>query len=54
MPSSIVRNSARPDDNFNAQQKLEFARWRAAIAIIQRMRQAGIRCELFIDHHTSN
>ena len=36
------------DDDFKAQQKLEFDRYRRAIEIIQRMRQAGISCELFI------
>ena len=46
MPSNIVRNPARPDDAFKAQQKLEFDRWRTAIAIVERMREAGISCEL--------
>ena len=41
MPSNIVRNPARPDDAFKAQQKLEFDRWRTAIAIVERMREAG-------------
>ncbi|MFZ1948788.1 MAG: hypothetical protein WA214_10500 [Pseudolabrys sp.] len=50
MPSSIIRNPARPDDDFKAQQKLEFDRWRTAIAIFERMRAAGINCELFNDH----
>jgi hypothetical protein len=35
--------------DFKAQQKLEFDRWRSAIAIVQRMREAGISCELFDD-----
>ena len=34
MPSSIIRNPARPDDNFKAQQELEFDQWRVAIAIV--------------------
>jgi hypothetical protein len=38
VPSSIIRNPARPDDDFKAQQKLEFDRWRTAIAIVERMR----------------
>jgi hypothetical protein len=46
MPSSIIRNLARPDDDFKAQQKLEFDRWRTATAIVERMREAGISCEL--------
>jgi hypothetical protein len=45
MPSRIIRNPARPDDE-KAQQKLEFDRWRTAIAIVERMREAGISCEL--------
>ena len=47
MPSSIIRNPAGPeDDDFKAQQKLEFDRWRTAIAVVERMREAGISCEL--------
>jgi hypothetical protein len=49
MPSSIIRNPANPDDDFKAQQKLEFDRWRTAIAIVERMRKAGISCELSND-----
>jgi hypothetical protein len=37
------------DEDFKARQKLEIDRWRAAITIIQRMREAGISCELSID-----
>jgi hypothetical protein len=54
MPSSIIRSSARPDDNLNVQQKLEFDRWRTAVAIVQRMRQVGTSCELFIDLDKGN
>jgi hypothetical protein len=54
MPASIVRNSAGPDDDFKAEQKLEFDRWRSAIAIVQRMREAGISCELFNDRQNSH
>ena len=54
MPSSIIRNPARPDDDFKAQQKLEFDRWRIAIAIVERMREAGISCELSNDLQNSN
>jgi len=46
MLSSIIRNPAKPDDDFKAQQELEFDRWRIAIAIVERMREAGISCEL--------
>jgi len=41
MPSNIIRNPARPGGAFKAQQKLEFVRWRTAIAIVERMREAG-------------
>jgi hypothetical protein len=44
-----IPNPARPDDAFKAQQKLEFDRWRTAIAIVERMREAGISCELSND-----
>jgi hypothetical protein len=48
MPFSIIRNPAGPeDDDLKAQQKLEFDRWRTAVTIVQRMREAGISCELF-------
>ena len=46
MPSKIIRNPAGPDDAFKAQQKLEFDRWRTAIAIVECMRKAGVSCEL--------
>jgi hypothetical protein len=54
MPSNIIRNPARPDDAFKAQQKLEFDRWRTAIAIVERMREAGIGCELSNDRQNGN
>jgi hypothetical protein len=46
MSSRISRDPARPDGDFKVQQKLEFDRWRIAIAIVERMREAGISCEL--------
>jgi hypothetical protein len=49
MPSSIIRNPAKTDGDFKAQQKLEVDRLRTAIAIVERMRQAGISCELSND-----
>jgi hypothetical protein len=49
MPSSIIRNPGRPDDDFKAQQKLEIDRLRTAIALVERMRQAGISCEISTD-----
>jgi hypothetical protein len=54
MPSSIIRNPARSDDDFKTQQKLEFDWWRTAIAIVERMREAGINCELFNDLQNGN
>jgi hypothetical protein len=54
MSSGIIRNPARPDDDFKAQQKLEFDRWRTAIAIVERMREVGISCELSNDLKNSN
>ena len=53
MPSSIVRNPVRPGDDFKARQKLELDRLRTAIAIVERMRQAGICCELYSDVKTA-
>ena len=47
MSSNIVRNPSRLNEDFKAQQKLEFDRWRIAVTIVQRMREAGISCELF-------
>jgi len=48
MPSSNVRDPAKPDDNPQARQKQEFDRWRTAIELVQRMREAGLSCELSI------
>ena len=49
MQSNTILNPARPDGDFKVQQELAFYRWRIAIAIVERMREAGITCELFID-----
>jgi hypothetical protein len=54
MLSSIIRNPARADDDFKAQQKLELDRWRTAIALVESMRQAGISCELSKDLQNGN
>jgi hypothetical protein len=45
----FFRNPAQPDDDLKAQQKLALDRYRIASEIDQRMRQAGISCELY-DH----
>ena len=54
MPSSIIRNPGRPDDDFKPQQKLEIDRLRTAIALVERMRQAGISCEISTDLTNGN
>ena len=54
MQSSIILNPARPDDDFEAQLELEFNRWRTAITIVQRMREAGISYELSNDLQNGN
>jgi hypothetical protein len=54
MPSSVIHSSTRAEDNFNAQQRLEFDQWRTAIALVQRLRAVGISCELFTDLHNRN
>jgi hypothetical protein len=47
MPSGIVRHPATPDDDDSqSEQKREFDRWRAAVDIVRRLREVGIRCEL--------
>jgi hypothetical protein len=46
MPSTFIRNPTGPDEDFKAKQELEFDRCRTAIKIVQRMREAGISCEL--------
>lgn len=53
MPTRIIRNPAMPNDDFEAQQELEFDRWRRAIVIVKRMREAGISCELSNDLQNS-
>ena len=46
MPSSIIRHPVTPDDDAQSPQERDFGRWRTAIHIIQRLREAGIKCEL--------
>jgi DNA polymerase I len=43
-----------PDDDVQSPQERNFDRWRVAIQIIQRLREAGIKCELNIGYHTRN
>jgi hypothetical protein len=46
MPSSLVLVPTRSDEDSHAQQKREFDRWRTAIELVQRMREAGVECQL--------
>jgi hypothetical protein len=46
MPSGIFRYPATPDDDFQAQQRRDFDRLRTAIELVQRLREAGIDCQL--------
>jgi len=43
MPSRIVR---RPDPKVQSEQEFEFDRWRIAVDLVKRIREAGIGCEL--------
>jgi hypothetical protein len=45
MPS-IVRHPTTEDDPSEIQPKREFDRWRFAVEIVRRLREAGIGCEL--------
>jgi hypothetical protein len=52
MPSSLVRHRAEPDDTSQAQNTREFDRWRIATELVQRLRNAGVRCGLNDDLQT--
>jgi hypothetical protein len=54
MPSKIVRRSSRPDDDTQAPQEREFERWRTAVDVVRRMREAGISCQMIGDGQTRN
>jgi hypothetical protein len=47
MSSSVVRRPTREDVTVRSEQELEFDRWRIAVDIVKRIREAGISCELF-------
>ena len=47
MPSFTVRRPAK-EDAHQSQPKLEYDRWRTAVDIVRRLREAGIECELNI------
>ena len=53
MPSIDVRHPATPEDDFRAEQERESDRWRVAVDIVRRFREAGISCELSVadDRH---
>src|SRR4029453_15554816 len=54
MPSSIVRRPTRRDVRVQSEQELEFDRWRTAVDIVRRMREAGISCQLIDGDQTRN
>ena len=54
MPFSIIRHPVTPDDDAQSRQERNFGRWRTAIQIIQRLREAGIKCELSNGDQTRN
>ena len=54
MPFSIIRQPVIPNDDAQSPQERDFDRWRTAIHIIQRMREAGIKCELNSGDQTRN
>ena len=54
MPSNNICHPVTPDDDVQSPQERNFDRWRVAIQIIQRLREAGIKSELNIGDHTRN
>jgi len=48
MPSSILRHPSRTDENSQIQPEREFDRWRTAVELVQRLREAGIDCEVSV------
>jgi len=53
MPS-IIRHPGDADDCSEKQAKREFDRWRIAADMVQRLREAGISCELSDISQTRN
>ena len=49
LSSNILRDPSTLADNLKEQQKLELDQYRTAIKLIQRLREAGISCELSSD-----
>jgi hypothetical protein len=54
MPSSNICHPVNPDDDTQSPQERNFDRWRVAIQIIQRLREAGMKCDLNIGDYTRN
>ena len=51
--SSIVRHLATtPEDDSHSEQRRQLDRWRIAAEIVQRLRDAGISCEMDGDFQT--
>jgi hypothetical protein len=46
MPTSIAPQLSAPDGEVQLEQKQEFDRWRVAVDVVHRLREAGINCEL--------
>jgi hypothetical protein len=46
MPSSIVCPPADKAVKVRSDQELQFDRWRIAVEVIKRLRDAGVSCEL--------
>ena len=47
MSSNFANDPAKPEENSRTDHEREFDRWRTAVELIQRMREAGIGCDLF-------
>jgi len=54
MPSSIIRHPVTPGDDAQSPQERDFDRWRIAIHLVQRLREAGAKCELNNRDQTRN
>ena len=49
MPSSIVCPPPEQDVKVRSDQELQFDRWRAAVEVVKRLREAGVSCGLVRD-----
>jgi len=48
MSTSVVRPPTSEETKVKSEQELEIERWRIAVAIVRRMREAGISCRLLV------